>query len=84
MLMELTAKLTADFPRDHESFDRLIQDFAASKHVKMGAVAQPLRLALTGETASPGLYDIIEILGPDRTIKRAQAAVNCPNPLEIA
>jgi glutamyl-tRNA synthetase len=48
--------------------------------LKMGQLAQPVRVALTGRTASPGLFDVMEILGPERTrlrlrhgIERAEA-----------
>ena len=36
--------------------------------VKMGQLAQPVRVALTGRTASPGLFDVMEVLGRDRTL----------------
>jgi glutamyl-tRNA synthetase len=80
LLRELASLLTANFPGDHESFDQMLKDLAAKKDLKMGAVAQPLRLALTGETASPGLYDIVAILGQKRVLSRVQAALSWSNP----
>ncbi|MDR1577705.1 MAG: glutamate--tRNA ligase [Deltaproteobacteria bacterium] len=74
-LTELAEELTKAFPGDHQAFDQIIQALATRKMVKMGVVAQPLRLALTGKTASPGLYDIVEILGPEKTIQRIKAAL---------
>lgn len=38
------------------------------------AVAQPMRVALTGKTVSPGLYEVMEVLGKERTIARLKAA----------
>jgi glutamyl-tRNA synthetase len=38
-------------------------------------LAQPVRVALTGKTASPGLYEIISILGRDETLRRLRNAV---------
>ena len=38
--------------------------------LKMGQVAQPVRVALTGGTASPGIYDVIDLLGRERTLRR--------------
>jgi glutamyl-tRNA synthetase len=55
---------------------RMLQPCPFRLSVKPGVVAQPLRLALTGSTASPGLYDIIEILGPEAVQKRIEAARN--------
>ena len=38
-------------------------------------LAQPVRLALTGNTASPGLYEIIHILGREETLQRINRAI---------
>lgn len=42
--------------------------------LKLGKIAQPVRVALTGKTASPGIFEIIEILGKDRVISRLKKA----------
>ena len=42
----------------------------------MGNLAQPVRLALTGRTASPGLYEIIDILGKPVTLRRIAQAIS--------
>jgi glutamyl-tRNA synthetase len=39
-------------------------------------VAQPARVALTGRTASPGLFDVIAALGRERTVGRLRAAAD--------
>ena len=41
----------------------------------MGALAQPVRVALTGGTVSPGIHDVIAVLGKERTIRRLQSAL---------
>lgn len=43
---------------------------AEQADVKLGKIAQPLRAALTGSTASPGIFEVIEILGREETIAR--------------
>ena len=43
--------------------------------LKLGKIAQPVRVALTGRTASPGIFEIIAILGPDRVIPRLKKAI---------
>jgi glutamyl-tRNA synthetase len=43
--------------------------------MKMGQLAQPVRVALTGRTASPGLFDVMEILGRDRTLLRLRQGI---------
>ena len=41
----------------------------------LGKVAQPVRVALTGGTASPGIYDVVQILGREETLKRLDDAI---------
>ncbi|MDX9715140.1 MAG: glutamate--tRNA ligase [Dissulfurispiraceae bacterium] len=44
---------------------------AAEKHsTKLGSIAQPARVAMTGNTASPGMFELMEILGRPKVIKR--------------
>ncbi len=43
--------------------------------LQMGKLAQPVRVALTGSTVSPGIYDVIAVLGKERTIQRLHKAL---------
>jgi len=43
--------------------------------LKLGKIAQPVRVALTGRTASPGIFEIIEILGREKVLKRLAKAI---------
>lgn len=43
--------------------------------LKLGKIAQPVRVALTGKTVSPGIFEIIEVLGKKQVISRLQNAV---------
>jgi glutamyl-tRNA synthetase len=38
--------------------------------LKLGKIAQPVRVALTGGTVSPGIFEIIEVLGKEETLHR--------------
>jgi glutamyl-tRNA synthetase len=51
--------------------------FAEANGVKLGGVAQPLRVALTGKTTSPGIFDVLAVLGRQECLDRLadQAAV---------
>ncbi len=53
-----------------ETLETLIRDFADSEELKLGKVAQPLRAALTGRTTSPGVFDVIAVLGRDEALAR--------------
>ncbi len=48
---------------------------AEKYNVKLGAIAQPVRVALTGGTTSPGIYEVIEIIGREKTLKRLAEAI---------
>ena len=53
-------------------------DFATTldeQGLKMGELAQPVRVALTGSTVSPGIHDVIAVLGKDRSVARLKQAV---------
>lgn len=43
--------------------------------LQMGKLAQPVRVALTGGTVSPGIHDVIAVLGKERTVWRLQTAL---------
>jgi glutamyl-tRNA synthetase len=47
-----------------------IRTFAEEKGLKLGAVAQPLRAALTGRTTSPGVFDVLAVLGRNESLAR--------------
>ena len=44
--------------------------FAEQNNLKLGAVAQPLRVALTGRTTSPGIFDVLAVLGREECLAR--------------
>ncbi len=47
----------------------------AAHGLKLGKIAQPVRVAVTGGTASPGIFEVLDILGRDRTLARLDAAL---------
>jgi glutamyl-tRNA synthetase len=55
--------------------EALFQAEAARRGLGLGKIAQPVRVALTGGTASPGMYDVVQILGKDETLRRLDEAV---------
>ena len=44
--------------------------------LKLGKIAQPVRVALTGKTVSPGIFEVIAIIGRERTLTRIQGAID--------
>jgi glutamyl-tRNA synthetase len=55
---------------EHDSVETLFKQVAEEAGLKLGKVAQPVRVALTGSTTSPGIYDVVLLLGKDTTLKR--------------
>jgi glutamyl-tRNA synthetase len=55
----------------HEVFQSVME-----KHdVKLGKVAQPVRVAMTGGTESPGIFEVLEVVGREKALKRLKRAM---------
>ena len=55
-----------------------LRDYAGAAGLKLGAVAQPLRAALTGSLASPGIFEVMEVLGREECLARIADAGRQP------
>jgi len=53
-----------------DSLDSAVRVFAEAEGLKLGKVAQPLRAALTGRATSPGVFDVLAVLGREESIAR--------------
>ena len=53
-----------------ETTEAAMRAFADQNGLKFGAVAQPLRAALTGRTTSPGIFDVLAVLGREESLAR--------------
>ncbi len=60
---------------DPESIESTVRSIADRHGVKAASLIHAVRVALTGKTASPGLFEVIALLGRDRTAARLAAAV---------
>jgi glutamyl-tRNA synthetase len=70
ILKEITARLAALPEATEAALNQMFADLAQATGLKMVNLAQPVRVALTGKTASPGLYEIIHILGREEALRR--------------
>jgi len=75
LLTELAEKLKTLEPFSHDAIEKAFNDVVTPKGLKLGKLAQPARVALTGGTVSPGIYDVIEVMGRDKSVARISAAV---------
>ncbi len=71
-LHEILTRLT-DFTA--AEIEKVFHSFAEKHGIKLGAIAQPVRVAITGGTASPGLFEVLEIVGKDKVLKRLSKVI---------
>ena len=58
-----------------ETAESLLRGLAEEKQVGLGKVAQPLRVAICGNTVSPAIFDSVEMLGKERTLSRIETTL---------
>ena len=61
---------------NHASMEAAVAGYLEERELKFKLVAQPLRVAVTGVTASPGLFETIEVLGRERALARLDRALS--------
>jgi glutamyl-tRNA synthetase len=70
MLAEVTPVLAAAQDWSASALEPAVKALAEVKGWKLGNLAQPLRAALTGRTTSPGIFDVLAVLGRDESLAR--------------
>jgi glutamyl-tRNA synthetase len=74
LLAELTKRLNSIEHFTHGEVEKVFNALVAEKGIKLGKLAQPVRVALTGGTVSPGIFEVLEVMGKEKAIKRIEAA----------
>ena len=74
-LKELGEFLSGIADWDDDSIEKSLNEFAESRELMMGMVAQPLRIACTGATVSPGIGETLNLIGRDEVLKRIDKAL---------
>lgn len=75
VLTKLAARFETFPTFSKHEWEDAFKKFVEEEGVKMGQLAQPVRVALTGRTASPGLFEVMEVLGRDRTLLRLRRGI---------
>jgi glutamyl-tRNA synthetase len=70
MLARMLAALEPVSEWSAESLDSALRAFSEAEQLKFGKVAQPLRAALCGQTTSPGIFDVLQVLGREESLAR--------------
>jgi len=60
----------------HQGIDALFKEICVEKGAKMGQLGPPVRIALCGGTTSPSIFEVIEVLGKEETLKRIKRVVD--------
>ena len=76
VLAKLLARFEAFPVFSKQQWEEAFKQLVEVEGIKMGQLAQPVRVALTGRTASPGLFEVMEILGRDRTLFRLRQGID--------
>ncbi|HSF66122.1 MAG TPA: glutamate--tRNA ligase [Nitrospiraceae bacterium] len=74
-LSKLLARFEALPAFSKQQWEEVFKQLVEEEGIKMGQLAQPVRVALTGRTASPGLFEVMEVLGRNRTLFRLRQGI---------
>ncbi|BDV42826.1 glutamate--tRNA ligase [Geotalea uraniireducens] len=75
-LMErLAGRLEGLEPFGHDAIEATFKELCSEQGIKMGQIGPAVRVALCGGTVSPSIYEVIEVLGRDETVRRIRRAV---------
>ena len=70
LIRDLVPALAALADWTSTATEQAVRVFAEERGVKLGAIAQPLRAALTGRVTSPGIFEVLQLLGRDESLAR--------------
>ncbi|RKX81487.1 MAG: glutamate--tRNA ligase [Spirochaetes bacterium] len=74
-LLQKIAEDLKSLPLDEKKLEEYFRNLAEESGIKLKNIAQAVRVALTGRTVSPGLFEIIKVLGKEKVEKRLKKAI---------
>jgi len=75
LLVELRDALIPAVDFNGTELEKIFKSIVEKHDTKLGNLAQPVRVAMTGGSASPGIFEVLEVLGKDKTIRRLDKAI---------
>ena len=75
-LLKKIAEDLKDLPLEEKKLEEYFRNLAEESGIKLKNIAQAVRVALTGKTVSPGLFEIIKVLGKEKVEKRLKKAID--------
>jgi len=76
ILEDLLLDLKGATSFDQKELENIFSILLERHQIKLGIIAQPLRVALTGTSVSPGIFEIMEVMGQEMVIKRLSDAIS--------
>ncbi len=76
LLSELHELLSGTSDFTATEIEKAFISLAESHELKLGAIAQPARVAITGTTASPGIFEVMEVVGKEKVLRRLSQAID--------
>jgi glutamyl-tRNA synthetase len=55
--------------------EKAFMSIVEKHNLKLGSIAQPARVAITGVAASPGIFEVMEIVGKEKVLKRLSRVI---------
>ncbi|MEK7271847.1 MAG: glutamate--tRNA ligase, partial [Nitrospirota bacterium] len=75
LLIELKDSLASIPDFSAQELEKIFKEIIEKHNIKLGSLAQPVRVAMTGGTESPGIFEVLEIVGKEKTLRRLEKAV---------
>ncbi len=75
LLIELKQNIESLSDFSNGELEKVFKSIVEKHGIKLGALAQPVRVAITGGTESPGIFEVLEVLGKEKTINRLEKAI---------
>ena len=75
MLRQFVPVLESLEPWTAEAIEAAIKDFCEKQGAKLGDVAQPIRVAVSGKTISPAIGETLVLLGKERSVRRLRGCL---------
>ena len=72
MLKEIKKRIEKISPFTRKNLEETIRSLSKELSLSTGEVFHPLRVALTGKTKGPGLFELAEVMGKDEVLRRIE------------
>jgi len=75
LLTELKERMTSLTDFSIPEIEEIFKEITERHSIKLGNLAQPVRVAVTGGTESPGIFEVLEVMGKEKTMRRLEKAI---------